>query len=167
MIRLLLILMLCVPAAAAEDKVYRYVDANGVVHYTDKPPSKDAKPADLPKLQRFTPGSLPALSAPETSTAPVRFQVSITSPAPEQTFRDHSQTLSVNAKVVPGLASGYSLIYYLNGEPQPTSGGLSAQFGPIYRGSHTIVVALMGPNGKEVTRSAPVSVHVKPPIARN
>lgn len=166
MTRLLILLLLCAPAMAAEDKVYRYVDADGVVHYTDKPPSKDAQPAQLPKLQRITPDTLPATTA-TPKAAPTRFQVSITSPAPEQTFRDHSQTLNVSASVQPALPSGYSLIYYLNGEPQPSLGGLSAQFGPIYRGSHTVVAALMGPNGKEVARSAAVTVHVKPPVVRN
>jgi len=40
------------PLTAQADNVYRWVDKDGLVHYTSKPPTKDAKPADLPPLMR-------------------------------------------------------------------------------------------------------------------
>lgn len=45
-------LCLLTNSALAEDKIYRWEDSSGVAHYTSKAPSKDAKPASLPKIQR-------------------------------------------------------------------------------------------------------------------
>lgn len=40
------------PATAFADGVYKWEDRNGVVHYSSKPVSADAKPAELPKIMR-------------------------------------------------------------------------------------------------------------------
>ena len=37
---------------AEADNVYRWLDKDGMAHYSSRPPTKDAKPADLPPLLR-------------------------------------------------------------------------------------------------------------------
>lgn len=165
-----LLLLLLATTVTAEDKVYRYVDANGVIHYTDKPPSKGAKPVKLPKLQTFSGGTGAPAPAPDASPLPVapQFSLAINSPTPDQTFRGTGTTVNVTVSILPALVSGYGLIYYLDGTPQndtpitQTSHTLSG----LERGSHDITVALVGPKGEEVARSS-VTVYMKQPIAKH
>lgn len=61
----LVILFTAGPAGAA---IYRYTDANGVVHYTDKPPSDSAQPITV---RTTTPAPDPEVAARRTRAAAV------------------------------------------------------------------------------------------------
>ena len=122
-----ILLLILLAGAAQATEVYRYTDENGVTHYTDKAPSKDAAPAKLPALQ-----TMPSLSGKvNTSTSSASapkvfvpdFSLSISSPTPEQTFRNPGEAVEVSVSVMPGLAAGYGLIYSVDGSaqnPDPT-----------------------------------------------
>lgn len=167
---LLFLLLPLAFAASAKDEVYKWVDKDGNVHYTDKPPTADAKPAELPKLHIYRGDQVPALDAyaPEPQKAGAPPAVRIVAPAADETFRGTQDSVSVSVMVTPGLGPGHKLLYHLDGAPQggPTQ-SLSATLTGAYRGSHSIFVALMDENGREIGRSPPVRVHMKPPIARN
>ncbi|HUP91754.1 MAG TPA: DUF4124 domain-containing protein [Solimonas sp.] len=165
---LCLLLLAALPAAA---EVYRYTDEKGVIHYTDKPPSKDAKPAKLPPLQSI-PGGMPAsppasavASAPAATATATRFSVNITSPTPDETLRDPSSPVSIAVSVMPGLVGGYGLIYYVDGEPRNSSpvGDTSMSVSGLERGEHLLAVAIVDNAGREVARSPAVVVHLKQP----
>lgn len=162
--------LLCLPAQA---EVYRYVDPQGVVHYTDQPPSKDARPAKLPPLQVIGPTPTPGPSAdggvselPKVPQAPVELR--ITAPAPEQTFRGDDRRLMVNVALDRPLPEGYGLLYMLDGSPQNTQATrtLSYVLEGVERGEHLVSVAAVDARGREVARTAPVIVHMKPPTVR-
>lgn len=180
--RMLLLAVLALASAhPAGAQVYRYVDANGVIHYTDKPPEgTGAKPVPLPPLQTYKAGAAPPPSAFGSAPAKPaqsesaqampssRFGVTITSPTPEETFRDGSSDLSVAVSVMPGLVDGFGLIYYIDGaafnrEPLMQT---SVSVGAMERGVHVFEVALVDRGGKEVARSAPVTVHMKQAVVR-
>ncbi|AXQ31326.1 DUF4124 domain-containing protein [Solimonas sp. K1W22B-7] len=164
-------LFLSLPVTAAD--VYKYTDEKGIVHYTDKPPSKNAKPANLPPLHTYSPAPMGGLSAPTPSTpgaaevAPIKYELRITSPEPDQTNRDASGNLAVTVVVTPDLPDGYTLVYYAddqaNGEPRTTT---SATLSGLARGQHSIVVALIDKTGAEVTRSAAVAVNLRQPTVK-
>lgn len=164
-------LLVFAASGMAEDKVYRYTDANGVVHYTDKPPSKDAKPTKLPKLQTF--GSAPPpsfdLSTAKAGPAPAapEFSVAFDSPSPDQTYREPGSVVDVSVTVSPGLAEGFGILFYLDGVPLSDIPGPSTRFSVpgLERGSHSIEAAVVSPQGLEVARSS-ISVHMKPPTAK-
>lgn len=165
----LLVVLLSLPVAA---EVYKWVDEKGVIHYTDQPPSKNAKPAKLPVLQTYEAGALPALeqvAAPDKEAAePAPWEVKILSPSPEQTFRGEAQgQVPVAVAVSPGLLDGQQLVYYLNGavqgSPNPST---SYTLSGLERGAHTVAVGLVNAAGQELARSATVTVHMKPPIVK-
>lgn len=159
-------------ADAPSKDVYRWVDENGVVHYSDKPPAPGAQPAQLPQLQTYKAGSTPPLpqsvpNAPPAVSlpAPAPGEVTITAPGPQETIRDAEGHISVavNAQVPPGGG----LVYYLDSAAQNDTPTPSTAFmlNGVQRGEHQIAVALVGPGGNEIARSAAVTVFMMPPRA--
>lgn len=163
-------LTLAFPVLAEE--VYKWVDEEGVVHYTDQPPSKDAKPARLPPLQTYKGGTAPDLQkfdkgAKGGKPAAGASQVQVVTPSQDETFRGAQRAVPIAVMVTPPLQEGQRLIYLVDGKPasMPTTDTSFALSG-VDRGSHSVVVSLVDAAGQEVGRSLPVTFHVKPPIAR-
>jgi hypothetical protein len=163
--------LLCCSVPAAAD-VYRWVDDQGVVHYSDKPPTKDAKPVELPKLETFPSGSPPsnlgqAVTADQhaDSSGP---GLAILTPEANETFRgDSNQEVIVTITVPPKPARG--VIFYYDGtalNADPTHDA-SYTLTNVERGQHTVEVALIGQDGKELERSTPVVFFMKPSTVKH
>ena len=170
--QLLLVVIGCLaPAFLTAAEVYRFVDKNGVVHYTDKPPNKTAKPVELPPLQVIDPADQTELpdAAPAEDRAARSIGVSIASPAPEQVFRGDDRRLPVSVTLDQPLPQGHGLIYFLDGQARTSSATRqpSLVMEGVERGEHSVSVAVVNSEGREVARSAPVVVHVKPPTVEN
>jgi hypothetical protein len=163
---------------AATAQVYRHVDEDGVVHYSDQPPTQGAKPIVLPPIQVVGPigGRPTAASAGATATttsepdltgsAPL--SVSILSPTPDETFRGDDRQLPVSVRMNQPLPEGHGLLYLLDGAPhnaEPTR-ALNYTLTGVERGEHVVAVATVDGSGREVARTAPVTVHMKPPTVQ-
>jgi hypothetical protein len=162
-IGVLMLSVLLLGAAAPE--VYKWTDDRGVVHYTDKPPKKGAKPVQLPPLQSYESPAMPAPppAAPE-APPPAKVSVQIVSPPAEETFRD--TTVPVAVVVSPSLASGQQLLYFLDSAPNGTpTVSTSRVFADLERGSHDIAVAVLDARGRELSRAS-VKVFLMPPVAK-
>lgn len=149
------------------------MDKNGVIHFGAQPPTKDAKPAELPQIQTYSHrlgGKVPLVpsdAAPKPTAAIVK-EVRILAPAQDEIFRDPQGAISVAVAVLPALPEGAGVIFYLDGaaktpKPSPTT---SMTFSGVERGEHSVSAAVVDASGKELKRSAPVVFHNKPPIAR-
>lgn len=154
------------------DQIYRWVDAHGVVHYSDKPVTDSAKPAKLPPLQTFHGGvtgnpfastkSAGASSAATKVPAPV-----ITQPSNQETNRDAMGR--VNVAVQAALTPGQGLIYTVDGTPQnkqPTQ-AMQFQLSGLDRGTHSIGVELTDAAGNVIARAKSVTIYMKPPRIRH
>jgi hypothetical protein len=163
-----LLLFVTLPAVAG---VYRWTDDKGVVHYSDNPPTPNAQPTELPKLQTFDskavakgmPIDKPASSSADTAqpAKPADTNPVITSPTPDETFREDTSSVTVNVNAPPNV----QLVYYLDGKPQnaPPTGSTSFLLENVDRGSHTVEVAAVDNAGKEVGRSKGVTFYMKQP----
>lgn len=159
--------------------VYKTVDANGVAHYTDQPPSKTARPVVLPPIQVVGPArGSSASTSPSSSGSPVSsgsdmtgaapLSVSIVSPAPDETFRSDDRVLPVSVRLNQPLPDGYGLLYLLDGtaQNQRATRALNYSLEGVERGEHMLTVVTVNASGKEVGRAAPVIVHMKPPTVQ-
>lgn len=170
---LIAVLLLALASPAVAEEVYKWVDENGVVHYTDHPPSKDAKPAKLPPLQTYKGGTTPDLNRYDKGpkdgkgAAAEAAQVQVVTPSQDETFRSAERTVPIAVLVTPALREGQRLIYVVDGKPvsMPTTDTAHALTG-VDRGSHSVVVTLVDEAGQELAQSRPVTFHMKPPIAR-
>ncbi|MDN5873244.1 MAG: DUF4124 domain-containing protein [Sinobacteraceae bacterium] len=154
--------------ATANAQVYRWTDAKGVVHYSDKPHKRAEKPVELPQLQTVNPADLDAALAtakpPDTASASAPSAApTISTPADGATIRTPGGHLPVAASAQ--LKPGQGLVYYLDGKAQngkPTQ-ALEMVLAGVWRGTHRLSVAVVNAQGKTLSRSAPVTVYMKQP----
>jgi len=158
------------PKAPAKDQVYKWVDKDGVIHYGNQPPTRDATPAKLPPLQTFKGGTAPPnlnkFAKPgATGAAPAGpINVDIVTPSREETFRGGERVVPVAVMVTPQLGEGHKLIYVLDGTPaSPPTSDTSFALTNVERGSHTVSVTLVGAAGEELANSNPVTFYMHPP----
>lgn len=168
------------PLLASATEVYRHVDKDGVVHYSDSPPTKNAKPIVLPPIQVVGPASTPESSAPGPAVAGAngtrarddaglpQLGANIVSPKPEETFRGDDRRVPVSVSLGAPLPEGYGLLFMLDGSPQNLKATRQLNFTMegVERGEHLISVATVDAKGREVARGAPVIVHMKPPTTK-
>ena len=157
-----LLLPVLVAAQAHAQEVYRWVDEDGVVHYSDRSRG-EAERVELPELQRMD--SIRGTAGDEAETPPeaTAVRVRIERPRAEETFRDPRGLVPVSVALSGELAGGRVLVYYLDGRPvlDPTRRP-SVQLEDVPRGEHRVSVAIRE-GGEEIVRSEPVTFHMRPP----
>lgn len=179
MIRRLTLLLCLLPLVAAAE-IYRYVDDQGKVHYTDEPPARykdQAQAVEVEPVQTIrsrVPQVAPARqgSAPRGASAPgaLYTRVEITEPGNEQTIRDASHELPVLVQMQPTLRTemGHGVVFYLDGQrvnatPSSRPGITLTE---VYRGVHTVSADIVDASGNVLAQAKPVSVFMKPPRVR-
>jgi hypothetical protein len=158
-------LFVCTVALAT---TYRWVDANGVVHYSDTP-GPGAKQIELPSAQTYS--APPAPSAPAAKPGPASGRpaaayqsCAITSPASEQTLFA-VEAVTVTAALQPAKRASDTVTFNFDGMTvQPLSpDGLELRLSPVDRGTHTVSVTVRDSNGNTVCTSASVTFYVRQP----
>ena len=146
----LLLLALFTLTAVFGDTLYKWVDDQGNVHYSDKP-HPGATKMHLPNAQTFTP---PATATPDDGSGQHRqqaqqqaYSIQITSPSADQTF-SNTQSVTVSVSLTPGLQQGDTITITVDGQSQGPGGSLSATFDGLDRGQHTASATLQEANGK-------------------
>ena len=158
--RAILALLGLVLAAAATADVWRWVDDDGVVHFSDTP-VEGAERIDVSESSRttgarvFTPP--PQVGAdgepvPEAEEAFRYENLSVASPAAEETLWNIEGTLSVSLALSPGLQRGHQVRVYFNGEPRMVN-STSFTIDEVFRGVHNIQAEVLDETGKLMIRS--------------
>lgn len=153
-------------AAAADQTVYRVIDAQGRVSYTDTPP-KDGKaePVTLretntqPAMEsgKAAPTAKDAVAAPYT-------RVEIVSPENDTTVAPGQLSVVVQLQLDPALQAGHKVQFYLDSAPQgPAAATTAITLGDLARGSRAIHAAVVDAQGAPVAQSNTVVIHVKRP----
>lgn len=158
------------PAAAQTQTAWRWVDKDGVVHYSDQPQPG----ATRVELQRSQTQQAPAASpepggsrpAPPAAPAPEPpATCAITSPVADQVFvAVESVTISYTAP------AGGTARLLLNGQAvQRVASGTAFVVSPISRGTWSAVVAIegAGESGTQTCQTAPVAFYVRQPSVIN
>lgn len=162
------LLLLAGIAAAQSQTTYRWVDAQGVVHYSDQP-QPGAQVIQLPQAQTYrapaaTPKA-PAANPPPLADAAAPYQsCGISQPATEASFFA-PDSIPVAVQLAPGLRPGDQLSVTLDGSPlEPTvPGGAGYQISAPERGAHTLNAMVRDEDGKPVCQAPPVTFYVQRP----
>ncbi len=159
----LILLALVLGAGLAKaDAVYKWVDAQGNVHYTDYP-RPGAEKVQLPKTQTYQPPSMTDTPTPTpgaSSAAPMTGykEFTIASPASQANLW-YVHEVQVAVSLSPELHSGDTLTYRLDGQSIGPTTQTSVTFKNIARGEHTASVTLNSANGATLS-AGPITFFV-------
>ncbi len=168
----LILLMLAAGAALAQSQtghsVWKWVDADGIVHYSDRP-VPGAERVDL-KVQTYTSPKVqppptaapaaPAAGGQSTADEPYR-NLEIWKPVNDQAIVNTAGQVEVRLRLEPGLKAGHAIWLYLDGKRVDGLAEDASDFelSGVARGTHTLQAAVAD-GGKMVTLSDKVIFHV-------
>ena len=146
-------------SAVVADVAYRWVDENGIEHYSDRP-REGAELVVLPASNTTSVRSYQQAPAEESTVspgaeaAPVRYEsFEVAAPGAEETLWNIAGNLSVSLASSPALKPGHQVrVYFDDREPQIVS-GMSFTIQEVHRGVHTIQAEIIDDTGTLVTRS--------------
>jgi Domain of unknown function (DUF4124) len=168
--------VLSMPLLLRAAVVYKWIDADGVVHFSDQPVEGAEKIVTSSGASQgimsgpapgnvSAPSSVPAQDKPKAATF-ASTQVSIVSPAREQTFSgDESVTAALS--VVPAPTGPVSITWTLNGTPVVEGAdAMSFTLPPALtsgRGGYTLGATLTDPQSGESKSADPVTFNILRP----
>ena len=153
-------------ASAVAQEAYRWVDEDGVVHYSDRPrEGAEAIVLPAPNVATTRPVQRPSAAQDEDDEPAEEPQtgytsIEVVSPGAEETLWNIEGVLNVSVALQPGLQPGHQVRAYFDGQMQPVS-GTSFQLQEVWRGVHNIQVEVVDATGKMMIRSRPSRFYVQ------
>jgi len=160
---------LVLTASFALAQAYRWVDENGVVHYSDRPQAgaeevelESAPAVSIPPLQRtIAPRPTGSDEGDQDTDVAVGYDtLEIASPAAEETLWNIGGVLNVSLNLQPALKPGHQLRVYFDGNPQQVN-STQFQLQEVYRGVHNLQAEVLDENGQLLIRSQPIRFYVQ------
>ena len=159
-------------ATAAQAEVYRQVDANGNVTFTDEP-GDNAERVNVKPVTTIT------MPKPETVKRQLAEDdesigdqeayesVSFTSPADEEAFHSGSGNVEFQVTSSPALRQGHQFEITLDGTPVGQTRSGSVTVNNVFRGTHSAGVNVIGPDGERIYTGEQISFTVHRPSVLN
>ncbi|MEL7311595.1 MAG: DUF4124 domain-containing protein [Pseudomonadota bacterium] len=169
-------------------QVYRWVDEDGVVHYSDQPPESPTTSTEAVELD-VPPGignpvlAAGAPSAPDVSSASDQAAAAglleqqqradqaeivpytgleITAPEAGEVLWNIATQLQVAAILTPSLQGEHQIQWILDGQAVGTPTRSTSQtITPVYRGTHSIAANVLDEQGRTLYRSNAVTFYVQ------
>lgn len=148
-------------ASAAQATIYRWVNAQGNVVFSDTPPPKGLAQRlqlknNLDTIQ-IPQGSPTTQSGGQAIAAKSYQSLAITSPANNQTIRANNGDINVSLSLMPSLKSGDQIRLFMDGAQVYSGSSTQIPLGNIDRGTHTLYAVVESQNGNIAIRSAGIS----------
>lgn len=157
--------------AALPQDIYRWVDKNGVVHYSDQPGAPNAELIELAEPgNTYEPDpSLGDTSKPDADQPEMARYDSLTivSPTPDQSFFGGDVSVPVTAEIGGTLQPDHSLVFFVNGNRTETADGQSIVLTNLERGTHFLRASILDRNGQPVITSQQIAIHIRRPSIQN
>jgi hypothetical protein len=165
---LLTVVAFLLAAGAAATTTYKWVDKNGVTHYSDRP-APGAEKIEVQEAQTFQ-APRPATRAttqrttgnPNVSLAAYD-KLDLWKPENDETLQNIGTMLDVRLRLEPELQPGHAIWLYLDSkrvDGLPQSGEAFA-VPNVFRGTHTLHAIVADPDGKPLARSQTITFHVQ------
>jgi len=167
-------LALLLSLGAAAGTIYRTVDKNGTVSFSDQPPAPGAKQAatievsgsnsyanPIPRAP-YEPGETTQAEGPRVAGKDFYQSLDITYPTNDTSLRDNSGTVKIGTRLSPGLRDEDQLILMLNGQRtnfQSDDGEILLTDLP--RGTHRISLVVVDEGGAVQLSSGERVFHLK------
>jgi len=163
----LIVAGLLLSLAAQPQDIYKWVDKDGIVHYSDQPGSPDAELIPYPGFGYTPPEDAepPQLYESErrdpTPAGPTYQSLRILSPSQDEVFYGGDVAVSVQLELDRDLRPGDSIVVFLDGQRVEESAGLSTTLTDLTRGTHFLRAAVTDEGGSAVITSPQVTFHLR------
>lgn len=162
-----LLFLACTVATAAT--VYKWVDEDGVTHYSDQP-HQNAQKVELKAPQTFTAPKPTGPTQPFRNAPPrqsgekIYTSCAMSEPTADQVFMN-TDTVSAGVTAQPGVRPSDTVLVTMDGAPVPgvPAGGGQFTITPVDRGEHTIQMVIKDSAGNTLCSSPSVTFHVRQP----
>ena len=165
--RILFTLISLACSVAFATTVYKWVDENGVIHYSDQP-HPNAQKLQVEGVQTYSSRSAGVREPAESesaSTTPNPYKGCAIAQPLEQQNLPNAQSVFVRVAADPVPRSGDRIYITMDGQGlnggQPT--GLSFNVTPIDRGSHSVSAQIRSPDGTILCQTPNVTFYVQQP----
>lgn len=171
----------------AASRIYKTVDENGNVVFTDQPPrpGETGESVELTTGNTFTPPPRPAQTGSDGSVSledwleggegaredgeseegggsVTSYQsLAITSPANDAAVRENAGNVTISAAIQPSLAVGHIMQVYLDGQLRQQGFTTSFQLVNLDRGTHNVQVRVVDQSGNTLIASEPSVFHLQ------
>lgn len=165
--RLVVFTLLCMAATlAGAATIYKWVDENGVTHYSDQPhPGAQKIQVEAAQTYRASAAQVRGpVSPPPPPKGPAApsYTCSVNRPAAQEMFQN-TDVVPASVHVEPALRAGDHLAVTLDGAAVPTSVASDAPFNltQVFRGAHQLAVLVEDANGAIICQSPGVPFFVR------
>ena len=170
-IRIFIALFAIFAASLAVAQAYRWVDDDGVVHFSDVPvegaerillPSDNRAPR--PRTAPTAPATTTTSSVQDTAEPAAVFSyesIEVVAPAPEETLWNIEGVLNVAIRVVPALRPEDRVRVHFDGQERLTTSSTSFTVDEVWRGVHNIQAEVIDSTGRLMARSLPNRFYVQ------
>lgn len=155
------------PTHAATSSVYKSVDEDGNVAFSDVPPDSDSKAVEVLPANTFPaakPQSQPRSPRSQDSTTdePSYQSITITAPTNELAIRDNAGNVTISVSMEPSLDTTLGHRFRLVLDGKPLLDGTSSNFAlaNVDRGAHQVVVEAIDAEGNVLIASQPITFHM-------
>ncbi len=150
-------------AAAYAQPIYRVVDENGNVTYTDQKPSDDAEPMDLPDISIIneTAPAIETIVAEEPEASGVEpFRMQIAEPTEGSVIANAQGQIDLRLDSNLDIPPAAQIVVLVNGEPMPPIRELEVSLSDLPPGEHELQAYLQTPTGRKLAETQAVSVRL-------
>lgn len=177
--RIFMLLIALIPTVLVAAEVYRWVDDDGTVHYSDRP-QEGAEVVVIEEAQTFsTPAPKTSRGASATSSgkaddadkepAASYSNFEIVSPRQEEVLWNTGGQLNVSLRARPRIRSGHAIFLVMDGQEiqQLPRGRLQASLTDVVRGTHQLHAEVRDTGGNMLARSDTVQFTVQQTSIQN
>lgn len=149
--------------SAVAEPIYRVVDEQGNVTYTDQKPSDDAEPLDLPDISVISENApeVESLISPDAPASDVEpFQMTIAEPDDGSVIANADGRIDIRLDSNLDIPPAAQLVVYLNGQPQPPVRTLELSLTDLSPGDYRLHAELQTPSGRKLAETESVRVQL-------
>lgn len=141
-------------------QAYRWVDDDGIVHYSDRPRDgaeeivlPDANTTTIRRYQQPSTASTQGAESDEDNTGAFRYEsFEVSTPTAEETLWNIEGTLNVSLALNPPLQPGHQVRVYFDGEPR-LERTVNFTIDEVWRGVHNIQAEVVDEAGRMMIRT--------------
>ena len=170
---LLLICSVLLTLPLAAQIVYKTVDEDGNITYTDQPPDDQAEPMELPPISVVK--AQPASPSKPKDDDPVKKRnpadtygdLRMLEPIPDRTYAGTGGTMVFRLQADHKLAAGHKVNYYIDGRLMSSTRSMMQLFSDVVRGEHQARAEIVDAKNKVLVISSSVTFHMQQPSVLN